>query len=368
MTMKEFQEKHGSDSKSITEVIDRWVLEKEIDDFLGTRLFGGFLISDLLKGDELVDSIPDQVKEGFKAFNFKELLGVEADTPYKMKLVLLAKAQKNVEDNSLVKENSWTGLRSKIQGQIGENEFKNSVGDTASLAPKGNQRGWDVKINHPSETQYVQVKVYEEPGRAIKELKQLQDELSQGLILDGGKVVKKVDFAVNDDIFEEVKQKASELGIPATIKKIGATHKEITSALETARENVVDSPLNNFFEELLGGACTGAALHAAVNGFLVWKGAKEKQAGVEDTVYSSAITGGGIGASFASEAILSRIYWIGEYEHALAVLASPIGGLVHLGVGFYARGVLKRLADRRHVARRLSEGNRHLSQLIARFA
>lgn len=362
MTMKEVQEKYGSDSKRITDVIDRWVLEKQIDDFLGTRLFGGILISDLLKGEELVDSIPEQVKKGFERFKFKELMGEHADTPYEMKLVLLKKAE---EGNSNLK-----GLLIKIQGQIGENEFKNGVGETACLAPQGNQRGWDVKVEDPSgtQTQYVQVKVYKDSDAAIDKLQQVQDELSKGLILDEGKVVKKVDFAVNDEIFEEVKQKAGEIGIPATILNIGISHEEITSALETARKNVVDSPLNNFFEELLGGVCTGAALHAAVNGFLVWKGAKEKHAAVEDTVYSSAITGGGIGASFASEAILSRILLIGEYEHAWAVLASPIGGLVHLGVGFYARGVLRRLADRRHVARRLSEGNRHLNQLIARFA
>ena len=356
MTIKEFKQKYVSNSKSITEVIDRWILEKQIDDFLGTPLVGGVLISDLLNGGELVDSIPKIVKDGFIE------LGKNTDNVYEMKAKLLEEANEGKEN--------IRGLISRIQGQIGENLFKEGVGPKADFALLKNQRGWDIRVNHANEPQYVQVKVYKDPDAAIDKLKKIQDELIQGLILDKekGRIVTKVDFAVNEEIFAEVQQKVGELGIPATILNIGATHEEITNALNTAKENVVDSPLDNFFEELLGGACTGAALHAAVNGFLVWKGAKEKQAAIEDTVYSSAITGGGIGATFTSEAIISRILLIGEYEQAWAILASPIGGLVHLGVGFYARGVLKRLADRRHVVRRLNEGNRRLENLIEAFA
>lgn len=276
MTIKEFEKKYSGKTKKIFLVIDEWVLEKQIDDFLGTPLYGGLLISDLIKGEELVDSIPKIVKDGFRG------LGKKTDTIYEMKAKLLEEAKEG--------KDHIRGLISRIQGQIGENLFKESVGGKAEFANSLNQRGWDIKINVPGDPQYVQVKVYDDANAAIAKLKEIQIALEKGKITDADKAISQVDFAVNEEIFEKVQQKASELGIPAKIINIGASREEIVSALDTAIENVVESPLNNFFEELLGGVCTGAALHVAVNGFLVWKGAKEKEVAVEDTAYSSAIT------------------------------------------------------------------------------
>ncbi len=88
---------------------------------------------------------------------------------------------------------------------------------------------------------------------------------------------------------------------------------------------------------------------------------------VVDTAYSSAVTAGGMAASFGTEAVLGRIFLLEQLEGALAVLTSPIGGLVILGAGYYTRGILKRLADRRHFVRRLWKGNHKLNQLISGF-
>jgi hypothetical protein len=49
-------------------------------------------------------------------------------------------------------------------------------------------------------------------------------------------------------------------------------------------------------------------------------------------------------------------------------LTSPIGDLFILGTGFYTRGILKRLADRRHFATRIYAGNQKLEQLVLAFA
>ena len=360
MTIKEFEEKYSGQTKEILVVIDQWVLEKQIDDFLGTPLYWGVLISDRIKGEELVDSIPKIVKDGFRGLEKKP----DTINIYEMKAKLLEEAKEG--------EKNIRGLISRIQGQIGENLFKESVesvGVKAEFADIKNQQGWDIKIdNGPGDPQYVQVKVYDDANAAIAKLKEIQIALAKGEITDGYEVISQVTFAVNEEIFEKVQQKASEHGIPAKILNIRASREEIVSALETAKENVVDSPLNNLFEELLGGVCTGAALHAAVNGFLVWKGAKEMEIAVEDTAYSSGITAGGMGVSFGTEAALSRIFLIGELDGALAVLTSPIGGLFIFGAGLYTRGILKRLADRRHFARRIYSGNQKLEQLALTFS
>jgi hypothetical protein len=59
---------------------------------------------------------------------------------------------------------------------------------------------------------------------------------------------------------------------------------------------------------------------------------------------------------------------LGELDGALAVLTAPIGGLFIMGAGFYTRGILKRLADRRHFARRIYSGNQKLGQLALSFS
>ena len=62
-------------------------MRQQVDDFLGTPLYGGVLISDLLKGEELVDSIPEKVKDGFRG------LGKKTDTIYEMKAKLLEESK-----------------------------------------------------------------------------------------------------------------------------------------------------------------------------------------------------------------------------------------------------------------------------------
>ena len=342
MTIQEFAVKYGEAPKPIHSIVDQWVLEKRVDDFLGTALTGGVVIADLLEGGRLVDSIPAEVRVAFK-----ELMKGDADTVDEIKAHLLEKIANG--------KTSLDGLRRKIQGTMGELAFKDNTSG-AELALSGSQRGWDVRVPRGSdEFQYVQVKVYEDAGGVVRKMQQVQEELESGLIKDGEQVIRSVDFAVNEDIYDDVRQMAIERGIPCQVLRIGKRHEHITDALDEAVECAGEAPLENFFEELMGGVCTGAALHAAVNGFLVWKGAKEEEEAIEDTVYDSLITAGGLFSAYIAEAVL-----LAQLESAAAVLASPLGAVVLTGVAIYTRAVLRRLADRRHVAKRLMLGNQKL--------
>lgn len=340
MTIQEFAAKYGDAPKPIHSVVDRWVLEKQVDDLLGTTITGGVVIADLCKDGQLVDSIPAEVRAAFK-----ELMKEKADTVEEIKTHLLEKTGDSLD-----------GLRRKIQGTMGELAFKNNTSGGAELAPLGNQRGWDVRVPRGSdEFQYVQVKVYEDADGVIRKMQQVQEELAAGLIKDSEQVVRSIDFAVNEDIYDDVQQMAIERGLPCRVLRIGETREHFTDALNEAVECAGETPLENFFEELMGGVCTGAALHAAVNGFLVWKGAKEQEEAIEDTAYSSLITAGGLTSAYVAEAIL-----VAQLESAAAVLATPVGAIALAGVGIYTRAILRRLADRRHFAKRLMAGNQEL--------
>ena len=356
MTILEFIEEYGKDIRPAEEIFRQWALEEKIDDFLGTQVMGGVIIADLWKDGQLIDSVPEEVRAGFEV-----LMKEKADTIHEIKALLLQNAKEG--------EKNLEGLLNKIQGQIGENLFKESV-KGATLAPKLNQRGFDIRIEKDGTYDYVQVKVYRDENAAIKNLKELQEDLANGLIIDEETqyVVKRIDFAVNKDIYENVRQKAEELGFDGKIRNLNATRDEIRGYLEEAVENA-EHPIENFFGELLGGVCKGVALHAAINGFLIWKGAKEKEQALEDTIYSSVISGGGFAAAAAAEGLLGRALINAGLEGSAEFLTSTVGGGIILApIALYAREILKRLGDRKNVAERLSSGNRKLHGLIEEFA
>ena len=126
MTILEFIEEYGKDIRPAEEIFRQWALEEKIDDFLGTQVMGGVIIADLWKDGQLIDSVPEEVRAGFEV-----LMKEKADTIHEIKALLLQNAKEG--------EKNLEGLLNKIQGQIGENLFKESV-KGATLAPKLNQR------------------------------------------------------------------------------------------------------------------------------------------------------------------------------------------------------------------------------------
>jgi hypothetical protein len=348
MTIEEFCQTHSAPTHSIKAITDSWVVEKQIDGFLETTITGGVTIGDYLCGQEFVDSVPNQVRSGFE-----ELMEKKADSLAEVRQLLYDKWQQG--------EPHLRGLLNKIQGQIGENEFKKHVGRSASLAESGSQRGWDVKIG---DSRYVQVKVYHDADAAIEELQALEEDIAEGLVADGDKLVTTIDFAVNSEIYADVSERAATLGLKSNILDLGTSREEIREWVTSAADNVCHSPFENFLSELLHGVGNAAAIHAASNAFLVWKKAKSQEKAVEDTIYSSIISSGGLFPAFAIEAVLARAFLAAELETAATLLASPVGGTLLAGVGMYGRGILRRLADRRSIADKMTAQNERLRQII----
>lgn len=113
-------------------------------------------------------------------------------------------------------------------------------------------------------------------------------------------------------MYETVSEKALQMGYPGKVLDLGVTHEELRNTLVDSFSNV-ENPLQHFLGELLGDVGNPAALHAITNAFLLYKGAKERRAGIEDTLYGSTISAGGLLVGSAVDQLLG---------HALLLWAS----------------------------------------------
>ncbi len=336
MSISEFMKKHKSSDKTpFVERIKKWEIEKDVNDFLGTTIMAGVTLGDIILDGSLRDKIDPDVFESFSS-----LMNEKADSFEEIRDLIVEKYE--------ISGASVGGLLNKIQGQLGENTFINNVGSHAHLASDGAQKGWDVQIDHGDASQYVQVKIYNDADGVIEKIKEVNGHVDlQGV----NETVSQVDFAVNSDIFEEVKEKALALGLKNEILDVGATRDDLRNLLSSNFEDIKNyNGLSNFFGETLGNTLSAGALHAVINGFFVWKGSKEVDQALDDTFHSTSVSAGGIAASMIVEDLL--------------FFGGPVAGLVGLGIGVGTRSVLRRISDRRFLVDRLENANVELSGLL----
>jgi len=252
MDIKTFCEQYGKPRKPIDDVLGQWRVE-QVDSFLDNLIAGGVLLSDLAVGDGLRDQISPELLKGFE-----RLMHDKADTYNEVREIL--------HEKLALGDRSVLGLVNKIKGQIGENIFVKEIGPGARLAPSGSQKGWDVIVDHSPEPRYVQVKMYSDADRVLRQMRDVQTEVAKGGIKDGEKVVSQVDFAVPSDIHEEVVNAASNDPILQSIKirPINLTAEEAGDIVYEGVNNVGPDALEHFFGELLGDIAMAGSLHAAV--------------------------------------------------------------------------------------------------------
>lgn len=335
MTIEEFLTKYGGESKKINIILRSWAIKKEVDDFLGSRVLGGYLIGDILVGNGLSDAIPSQLRDAFST-----LMEEKADNHWEIRNIIVDKFEKG--------DNFYIGLMNKIQGQLGENLFIENAGDKAELASSGSQEAYDIMIREGSVTRYIQVKVYDDADAVIDKIEEVNEKIASGFTDSSGKIVEEVEFAVNSDIYEEVTNKANELGLSNRILSIGSSREDIRQIIEEGFDEVSQPGIVDFFSDIIGGALTVTALHTAINGFFLWKQAQGKQEAIENTLYSSIISTGGLIAAHLIEVIF--------LENITLILGGPI--LLIGGIG--TRTILRRFLNKRYVVKRLIEGNSKL--------
>ncbi|HVC99273.1 MAG TPA: hypothetical protein VND64_36750 [Pirellulales bacterium] len=332
MNIDEFCTQFGDNVRSIDDVMRNWQLE-EIEGLLRTareqhdQLIGSaVIVGDALHGGTLLDEIPKDLKDAFV-----QLMHKKADTYEKMRQILLEKVR--ADDGGFLPWNDphVVGFISKLKGQIGENHFQHHTGSAAVLAESGSQEGWDVAVKQADGAyEYVQVKLHADPHGIVRHMLKVQKKVEAELIkgFDGETTVKQIDFAVPADTFERVNQlkdRHSELD-SMHIRTIPIDSHRAAGIVKEGMSHIGPDQLSHFFHELLGGAVAAGSLHAIVNGFLWYKGAKEFSEAFAGAAASTTISTTGIGIGLVVETLCHT-----------AVFSSAVGIGSRLFLGRLAR-------------------------------
>lgn len=329
------------------DIFERWDKEKRIDELLNTTITPGVLLCDLLIGDHALDQIKPELRDAFGS-----LMGAKADTYKEIREILY--------DKISIGDSSVQGMINKILGQIGENKFireSELLGINARLADSGSQEGWDVVREYADgSSEYVQVKLYSEPYAVIEKIKEVNEKLELGSINDGGQVIDSINFAVPEDIYDEVANTVKEMGLNTKVYSISLTNDDGRDLAELGFGFSADATdgLANFFTEFLGTSLTASALYALANGFLWYKGSKNSEQFFKDTIGQSVISTGALAAGYSVEAILTELAMLGGVPSYVLVLGTTIT----------TRAILNRIASRENYVEWLRIQNVKFNKLI----
>jgi len=345
MKIEEFCRLHAGGKRAIQSVVQDWHLA-EIDGLLDAACKSGLpaaprasadealseaagnavILADAMHGGSLLDQIPSAVQEAFV-----NLMGEKANSLAAMRRILLSHIQSVDGGYRLFEDSRVAGFVSKLKGQIGENLFKEHLGSVASLANSGSQEGWDVAVRQADGVvQYVQVKLYGSASGVVRHMREVQQKALDGKLAGvDGEAVSKVFFAVPGDIQPDVVRLAGRHeGLADMVygKAVPISAKDASGLVTEGMANVGPDRLTHFFGELFCGAVAAGALHAAVNGFLMYKESKELSAAVADTFTDTLVSTAGIGIGLIADSLIHS-----------AMMSSAIGLTTRFFIGRVTR-------------------------------
>lgn len=313
MNIDEFCAAFGGNARHIDDIVREWQVE-ELDALLRTlqeqheQLIGGaVVVGDALYGGTLLDQIPAELRNAFA-----NLMHEKADSYGEMRHILLDHVHADGGGFLSFDDRHVVGFISKLKGQIGENLFQQHVGSAATLAQSGIQEGWDVAVNHGDGLHdYVQVKLYDKPYGVVRHMLSVQQKVVDGKLIGvNDETVQHVFFAVPEDIRDDVQRLAEKHpGLSSMLyeKNIPINSHDAAGIVTEGMSNVGPDQLSHFFNELLCGAVAAGSLHAIVNGFLWYKGAKEFSDAFASATASTAISTTGIGLGLLAETLCHSV-------------------------------------------------------------
>lgn len=352
MHIQEFSAIWGSDHLGTSShIYDRWEREKRVDELLNSPVAPGIVLFDLLSNDQFLDQINSELVEAFGSLS-------------KDRFVSVAEVREKLIEMTKRGDDSVVGFVNKITGQIGENRFmeesiKNGI--RARLAESGNQLGWDiVRQKGGGESEYIQVKFSNDPDYVIKSIEETQTRLDHGMVKDGEQIVESVNFAVSENIYEDVRTEVLNRGYDLELYRVELPNEEARDLVETGFGFTLytEEAVENLFSELFGSIATAGAIHLLTNGFLMYKGAKNVREFWNDTVDNTAISSGALTMGMVAEIFLTNVIRSGGLPLYVAVA----------GTTYVTRQVLKRLVNRQSYVDWLREQNKELNVLIESFS
>ena len=96
-----------------------------------------------------------------------------------------------------------------------------------------------MKVPRDGFDEYIQVKVYSDPDGVIEKIKEVNEKVLEG----GIENVDQVNFAVNSDIYESVKEAAEKSGLKNKIYDLGASRDDLRDALISGVNTINETSL-----------------------------------------------------------------------------------------------------------------------------
>lgn len=334
MKIDEFYEKYNTkDIFSAEFLTDKWEKETAVDNFLNSTVTGSVTVTNLLIGDKMLDQVSPQLLEALQNSLSKKPQSYDEARNYLLK---------KLEDG----DKSVFGNINNIKGKIGELEFKSiaeEAGLNVRLAPSLNQQGWDAAIDHPDYTEYIQVKMYSDPNQVEYAVKNLQEQLEEGLIKDEGNVISKVTFAIPDNIVEETSTTLKDAGLNVKLRSIPLSSAEAAEIVQDGFDNVDILAISNFFEELFTNSAVSFGLYSSINlakAFLDYKNSKNINELLFNPLSSSikptVISSGAYSAGMLAESILNQIAFLGGIPSYVLIFTTTMS----------TRAIIYRIAQR----------------------
>ena len=347
MKIDAFLKKYGKtrSKQEVSKIMKRWQAHDFMDRFLGTTVAPGIFTIDILTGEGLVDLSPE-----LRALAEKVSGGHQTKQEIKDFLV------ENVgKDDSVIQ-----GHINNFQGKIGEWRFENISNKNIELAQADNQAVVDFKRNTAEGVEFVQVKVYSDPNDVIEKIREANQKVAGDTILWNKEVQVENPpvFAVNEDIYEEVKSKAAQLGLPNKIESLGITRDEIRYGLENGFENIQSEFFANYLSPV--------AMSVGIQSLFEWYYCRNMDDLLEQLPRNLIVSSSGVLGSAMGRAVALRVLGMTSLESTLLLS----GGFAFAG-GFaaasFARGLSIRLMDRIGVAQRMEESSQAIRDAIAKI-
>jgi hypothetical protein len=335
MNIQEFTEKYKDSKKiSIREFVRRCINRKELDDLFGTEIAAGITLIDLLDGELNDTRVSPQVMSVLKALMGEKMDSQSEVIPYFREMI-------NRGDSSV------DGLINKLKGTLGELKFKEAFGSGVRLAESGSQKGFDLITD---KGEYIQVKMYSNANSVIEAIEENAKRIKNNEMLYDGQVVRKINYAVSSNIYEELKEEGVESTYGIKLYEVPMSAQQ---AGEIVGDEINETAWNNFFKDTFGMALTSLALHSTINTFLFVFGKKDRKEAIVDTIKSTVLTTITINIGRLAEAISLGI-----------IPMPPIAWVVGFSSTVGSRATLKRIEKRWDWTAFMSQDNKRLKNLI----
>ena len=351
MNIKQFCKKHGKKNQKISEIVKKWKTRDSVEKFLDLTLAPSITMMDMLTGDGFMDFKPNPL-----TIEAMKIAKINCETPEEIKNYLTEKLLQGDE--------SVQGAVNHLQGYAGEFQFENLSNGTIKLANSSNQEVVDAMRETENGREFIQIKVYKDPDGVIEKIKEANEKIEDGVLWDNSEGIGEIPiteppvFAVNEDIYQAVKEHASSLGLPNKIESIGLT-----------REDIRESILNDFSEiksEFFASCLAPVALSSGIQAFFQWYQHRNLKNVLENLPKNLLINSSGVAGAIIGRRLSKAI--IAELE--LAALFPPGGVALVCGVAFahFAKGFTTRITERIETSDTIESNNKILEDKLKKMA